>query len=177
MIDRMKTPIAALAILIGLTAPTLAQDAEEVAVARAILTQLQPLSFEKRREYCGFIGYNANAQLEASDPVPGTQASCSAPFPRHLAVVASYHTHGDFDHGYFNEVPSDIDVDSDAEFLLNGYVSTPGGRLWFIDGRGETLHQICGIACLPVAPGFYKGINGDIAHTYTFDALRAKLAE
>lgn len=177
MMHWMKTPLYC-AVMCGVFfEPAQAQDAEEVAVAREILTQLQPLSFEKRREYCGFIGYNAEAKLVASPPVPGTQAACSAEFPRDLAVVASYHTHGDFDHGYFNEVPSDIDVDSDAQFLLNGYVATPGGRLWFIDGRAGILRQICGIACLPVAPGFYKGINGDIAEEYTFDALRAKLEE
>lgn len=154
-----------------------AQDLVEAEVAREVLTRLQIVSFEKRREYCGFIGYNNNAELVASVETPGSQASCSAPFPDDLAVVASYHTHGAFDHDYFNEIPSDIDMESDAAFFLNGYVSTPGGRLWYIDGRARVARQICGIGCLPVAPGFYKGVNGDIADEYTYDALRAKLAE
>ena len=34
----------------------MAQDAAELVVAKEVLTRLQPLSFEKRREYCGYIG-------------------------------------------------------------------------------------------------------------------------
>ena len=154
-----------------------AQDPAEVEVAREVLTRLQPLSFEKRREYCGFIGYNNNAELVATEATAGSQASCGAPWPDDLAVVASYHTHGAFDLGYFNEIPSDIDMESDGEFLLNGYVATPGGRFWYIDGRAQETWQICGTACLPVSPGFYKGVNGEIAERYTYDALRAKLGE
>ncbi|MEY1554535.1 DUF4329 domain-containing protein [Yoonia sp. R2331] len=162
-----------IAILFGV--PVQAQDAAEVAVAREVLASLQDLSFRKRREYCGFIGYNAAGELVASPATAGTQASCGAPFPDDLAVVASYHTHGAFDHGYFNEIPSDVDMESDAEFLLNGYVSTPGGRLWYIDGRAWVARQICGVGCLPVAPGFRKGLNGAIAERYTFDELVQKL--
>ena len=167
-----------LSLFVGLwTTPVLAQDPEEVEVARKILTELQPLSFQKHREYCGFIGYNNNGELVATPATAGTQASCGAAFPDDLAVVASYHTHGAFDHGYFNEIPSDIDMESDGEFLLNGYVATPGGRMWYIDGREQVTWQICGTACLPVSPGFYKGVNGDIAQEYTFDGLRAKLGD
>ena len=162
-------------ILIMAACPAAAQDAAEVAVARAILTELQPLSFAKKREYCGYIGYNAQAVLVASTPIAGNSANCEAPFPDDLAVVASYHTHGAFDRGYVNELPSDIDINSDAYFLLNGYVATPGGRLWFIDGRGRTLRQICGVGCLPVAPRFYKGSDGDIAEAYTFEELIDRL--
>ena len=158
-------------------APAAAQDAVEMEVAREILSSLQHLSFEKRREYCGFIGYDARGVLVATPGFPGTMARCGAPFPDDLAVVASYHTHGAFDHGYFNEIPSDIDVESDHAFLLNGYVSTPGGRFWYIDGREKVTWQICGTGCLPIAPGFYKGASGPIAERYTFDELREKLGE
>ena len=160
-----------------LSGPLAAQDPEEVAVARQILAEIQPLSFAKRREYCGFIGYNAEARLVASPPVAGTQSTCSADFPRDLAVTASYHTHGAFDHNFVNEVPSDIDVESDSALLLNGYVATPGGRLWYVDGRAREVWQICGLSCLPVAPGFFKGLNGDIAERYTLDELIEKLNE
>ncbi len=170
-------PLRYLVLAALLATPATAQDAEEVAVARAVLASLQDLSFRKRREYCGFIGYNSDAKLEATPATGGTQATCSAAFPDDLAVVASYHTHGAFDEGYFNEIPSDIDMESDAEFLLNGYVSTPGGRLWYIDGRALVAHQICGLGCLPVAPGFAKGLNGEIAERYTFDELVQKLAD
>ena len=155
--------------------PAMAQDAAELVVAKEVLTRLQPLSFEKRREYCGYVGYNADGIMIATKPVAGDQASCGAPFPRDIAVTASYHTHGDFDAGYFNEVPSVVDMEGDAEFYMNGYVSTPGGRMWFIDSSLLFAYQVCGIGCLPTAPGFQKGKDGDIADAYEYDALREKL--
>ena len=148
-----------------------AQDAEELAVAREVLGRLQQQSFEKRREYCGYIGYDASGTMIATPPVEGTRDSCAAPFPRNVAVTASYHTHGDFDHGYFNEIPSDVDMEGDKEFYMNGYVSTPGGRLWFIDTQIMVTHQVCGIGCLPMAQGFRKGAKGTIVQSYTYDEL------
>lgn len=170
-------PLRYLFVAFLLGQPAAAQDAQEVAVARAVLASLQDISFRKRREYCGFIGYNDEAELVASPATVGTQASCSAAFPDDLAVVASYHTHGAYDRGYFNELPSDTDMKSDAAFLLNGYISTPGGRLWFVDGRALIARQICGVGCLPVAPGFAKGRRGEIETTYTFDELIEKLED
>jgi hypothetical protein len=168
---RQLTAIAALVF----SSTAMAQDAVELVVAKEVLTRLQPLSFEKRREYCGYIGYNADGIMIATKPTAGDQASCGAPFPRDMAVTASYHTHGDFDAGYFNEVPSIIDMEGDAEFYMNGYVSTPGGRMWFIDTQVLKAYQVCGIGCLPKATGFQKGKDGDIADAYEYDALREKL--
>ena len=31
--------------------------------------------------------------------------------------------------------------------------------------------QVCGVACLPVADRFRKGAKGDVAQSYTFEAL------
>jgi len=92
-------------------------------------------------------------------------------------VTASYHTHGDFDEGYFNEVPSVVDMEGDREFYMNGYVATPGGRLWFIDMQRMVTYQLCGVSCLPSASGFRKNQNDVIAEEYTLDALREKLGE
>ncbi len=162
-----------IALLAGL--PAAAQEAEELRVAREVLTRLQPLSFDKHREYCGYIGYNERGVMVSSLPVAGTRDGCSAPFPRNLAITASYHTHGNFDHGYFNEIPSDVDMEGDQKFYMNGYVSTPGGRLWYIDSQIMVTTQICGIACLPVATGFRKGAKGTIAESYTYEELLEKL--
>lgn len=153
----------------------MAQDAEELIVAKKVLTRLQALSFEKNREYCGFIGYNSEGVLTATSPISGDQASCNAPFPSDMAVTASYHTHGDFDVDYLNEIPSIVDMEGDAEFYMNGYVSTPGGRLWFIDTQVLTAYQICGIGCLPKAKSFQRGKDGVIADVYEYDALRTRL--
>ncbi|WP_458792365.1 DUF4329 domain-containing protein [Yoonia sp. MH D7] len=152
-----------------------AQDAVELEIAREILTELQLKSFEKQREYCGYIGYDETGVMVATPAVAGTHDGCTAPFPRNVAVTASYHTHGDYDDGYFNEIPSDIDMEGDRAFYLNGYVATPGGRLWYIDSRLMVARQVCGIACLPVSDGFRKETNGEIAESYTYDALVEKL--
>ncbi len=166
------------AILIGLVScPLAAQDATELAVARDVLAGIQEKSFAKGAEYCGYIGFNEQAQMVASEPVEGTKDSCGAPYPRNLAVTASYHTHGDFDAGYFNEVPSKVDVDGDREVYMNGYVATPGGRLWFIDTQVMTITQVCGVGCLPVAPTFRKGANGAIATSYSYQELVEKLGD
>ena len=159
-------------LLLVMANPVGAQDAAELALARKVLTALQPLSFQKMREYCGYLALDRDGVLVASDPVPGDRASCAAPFPAGLAVVASYHTHGDFDEEYFNEMPSTIDLESDSAFYLNGYVATPGGRFWYIDGRQKVTRQICGEDCLPAAPLFRKGAEGRIFDVYTYDDLR-----
>lgn len=152
-------------------APAVAQDQALVDLATRTLSSLQDVSFLKRREYCGFFGYTARGDLVATPAEPGTRDSCTAVFPDDIAVIASYHTHGAYDRGYFNEIPSDVDMESDADFLLDGFVSTPGGRLWFIDGRQLETYQICGAGCLPVAPGFVKGADGEIATRYTHEEL------
>ncbi|MBS1301346.1 DUF4329 domain-containing protein [Loktanella sp. SALINAS62] len=157
------------------TSGAAAPDLAEVALAERTLYALQAQSFAKRREYCGYLGYDNDGELVASPAVAGTFASCSAPFPTDIAVTASYHTHGAFDDGYFNELPSLIDVDGDAQFLLNGYVATPGGRLWYVAGRERSVHLICGIGCLPIAPGFRKGLSGEILDGYTYEDLQNAL--
>jgi len=164
-----------LALIALLPMSAAAQSQEEVDVARAILRSLQGPSFAKGREYCGFIGYDANGTLKASDPVAGTQASCYSDIPRNFAVTASYHTHGDFDMGYINEIPSDIDIEGDAELRINGYVATPGGRFWFVDTQKMEVRQLCGAGCLPIAPGFYKGASGPVAQRYSYEELVARL--
>ena len=153
--------------------PALSQDAREVALVRDVFAELQPLSFRKKREYCGFLGLTRMGDLVATQPEPGDMASCAAAFPTDIAVVASYHTHGTFDEGYHNEMPSLTDIDSDSATYLNGYVATPGGRLWYIDGRARVTYQLCGLGCLPVAPEFRKDRDGAVAEAYTYDDLRA----
>ncbi len=169
----MRRSIVIIATICGQAA--VAQDAVELAIAREVLADLQVKSFEKHREYCGYIGYDETGVMVATPAVSGTRDGCSAPFPRNVAVTASYHTHGDYDHGYFNEIPSDVDMAGDKQFYMNGYVATPGGRLWYIDSQLMVTHQVCGVGCLPVSDGFRKGSKGDIAESYTYEALVEKL--
>ena len=157
--------------------PAFAQDRTEHQLARATLHALQAPSFAKQKEFCGYIGYNEHGELVATKANLGTVAGCVAILPDKFAPTASYHTHGDFDFEYLSEIPSDIDIEGDARERVNGYISTPGGRLWFVDSRKMEVRQLCGMGCLPVAPNFVKGADGEIALRYSYEALLRKLNE
>jgi hypothetical protein len=92
-----------------------------------------------------------------------------------MEVIASYHTHGRFDLAYHNELPSDTDMLNDQSLGVNGWIATPGGRLWFVDSGRMVTKQVCGVGCLPIAPGFYKAQAGDIAKSYSFEELVERL--
>jgi hypothetical protein len=155
-----------------LAAPAAAQDAREVALAREILAGAQAPSFQRNREYCGTIGADRNGRLLHSEPRRGGRDSCTPrDHPDAWDVFASFHTHGGFDPEADSEVPSVYDVQSDMAEGLDGYVATPGGRLWFIDGQTGVVRQICGLGCLPADPDFVPGLFGPIATRYTLSEL------
>jgi hypothetical protein len=54
-------------------------------------------------------------------------------------------------------------MEGDADEGIDGYVATPGGRLWYIDTVDMVASQLCGIGCLPRDPKFVAGQNGEIA--------------
>ena len=140
-----------------------------------LFTRLQIQSFEKRREYCGFVGRGANGALRVTPPQPGRRDSCPLDWPNDMEVIASYHTHGAFDFTYYNELPSDIDMESDQSLGVNGWIATPGGRLWYVDSERMVATQVCGVGCLPIAPNFYKAQAGHIAPAYTYEELLERL--
>ena len=168
---------ALFAVSVALGTALKGQNAEEILLAKKTLAALQPQSFSKQKEYCGYIGYNAKGELIATQALGGDTASCNPILPRDFAPVASYHTHGGFDPEYISEIPSDIDLDGDHLERINGYVSTPGGRFWFVDSVNLEVRQLCGAACLPVAPNFEKGADGYIALRYSRQELLRKLNE
>ncbi len=140
-----------------------------------LFTRLQIRSFEKRREYCGFVGRGTNGSLRATPPQPGDRDSCPLDWPHDMEVIASYHTHGAFDFTYYNELPSDLDMESDQSLGVNGWIATPGGRLWYVDSERMVATQVCGVGCLPIAPNFYKAQAGHIAPAYTYEELLERL--
>jgi hypothetical protein len=166
----------ALLVAVGLVpGPAFAQSREEVDFVLDLFADLQIRSFEKRVEFCGFLGRDGEGRLVASGPTQGNLDSCPMEWPDGLEVIASYHTHGAFDYAYFNELPSDIDMLNDQSLGIDGWVATPGGRLWFIDSSRMVTKQVCSLGCLPIAPGFYKAQAGDIAKGYTFEELVERL--
>ncbi|MEM9551481.1 MAG: DUF4329 domain-containing protein [Pseudomonadota bacterium] len=165
--------LRSLVFLALLVAPVAwARDAAEMRFARQVLESLQARSFEANREYCGIIGITEDNRLVASKPRRGRRDSCRPRDPRSaVEIFASFHTHGGFDERADSEVPSSVDVQGDMEDGIDGYVSTPGGRLWFVDGQAAVVWQICGVGCLSQDPDFRPGLYGPVYEFYTLDEL------
>ena len=167
----------ALALVLA-ASPVAAQDGAELALAKRVLAELNPVSIRDNREYCGYIGFDDDGRLAFSQPARGDLESCEPNDPDELAViVASYHTHAAYSPDYYNELPSGEDVEGDEAEGIDGYVATPGGRLWYIDTEEMVISQICGIGCLPKDPDFVAGDLGIIAQSYEYDELVIKLEE
>ncbi len=164
--------------LVLAASPGLAQDGAELALAKQVLADLNPVSIRENREYCGYIGFDAAGRLVHSQPARGDLESCEPDDPLELEViVASYHTHAAYSPDYYNELPSAEDMEGDEAEGIDGYVATPGGRLWYIDTEDMVISQICGIGCLPKDPDFVAGDLGIIAQSYEYDELVIKLEE
>ena len=147
--------------------------AATTALARTTLGRLQAPSFQNDLEYCGYLGLDSAGTLRATQATPGDAASCMANDPpADWILVASYHTHGAYGAGYDSEVPSDSDIEGDHTEGVNGYVATPGGRFWLIDGDAQTATLICGPGCLAQDPNYRS--EGPVANRYALSELRAR---
>lgn len=137
-----------------------------------IMRELNPRSIRVNKEICGYIGYNRLGHLVHTRHMVGEEASCWLPqWPTKMVVVASYHTHSTYSPAYDSEVPSVTDYESDENSGIDGYVVTPGGRLWHVDTDAERVSQICGIGCLPQDPNFVADPKGTIRQNYSYRAL------
>ncbi|MEO1745494.1 MAG: DUF4329 domain-containing protein, partial [Pseudomonadota bacterium] len=119
--------------------------------ATALLDTLQPQSIAGDREYCGYILRNRDGTLSSTPVSRGRKTFCDLP-PPSPAVVASYHTHGGHDPDYNNEFPSSRDILTDVSDGIDGYVSTPAGRVWRVDHRRQRAVQVCGVSCVTADP-------------------------
>lgn len=163
-------------VLFIIPVPLWAQEQAELALVKKVFAKVQPISIKANREYCGYIGYTKDGKLAASKAVRGRKGTCLAADPTELEVViSSYHTHGAFSTRYANEVPSGDDMETDEAEGVDGWVATPGGRLWYIDTETMVTSQICGIGCLPMDANFKEGDMGEIAQSYSYDQLIRKL--
>ncbi|MEM9501876.1 MAG: DUF4329 domain-containing protein [Pseudomonadota bacterium] len=156
--------------------PVASQDAIQ-SFAKAQLDRLQSRSFSESVEYCGFIWEDGDGNLDTSPVFRGEEATCGYEFQWPLGVkpVAGYHTHGGYDPRFDDEVPSITDMEGDIKSRIDGYVSTPGGRLWRIDWQEETAHQICGEGCLS-QDSDYRPCAGYLPEPrYTITSLQARI--
>ncbi|MCF6444951.1 DUF4329 domain-containing protein [Nereida sp. MMG025] len=152
-------------------------DPQVMQVARDTLAKLQANSFAANREYCGLIGRDDAGNLIVTRARKGRKSSCRPrSLPHTVEPIASYHTHGRYTPRDDTEVPSYQDIEGDMADGVNGYIATPGGRFWFVDGQMGLAYLLCDIGCLPSDPRFRRETDPDffVADRYTIDALKAR---
>jgi hypothetical protein len=146
---------------------------EELAFVTRILTDLQRRSFTENREFCGYIGLDRDGQLITTRAMPGNEASCPLPdIPAGMRLIASYHTHGTYSPYYASEWPTTQDMATDASDDIDGYISTPGGRLWHVDTDTMTVTQLCGRGCLPQDPRYVAAEDGPLRRVMSYQELQ-----
>lgn len=152
------------------------QDVRLRAAAQQILTGLQSRSFKTGREFCGLLGRATSGAIVATRPRKGNADDCLPHEFRGYGTVAlaSYHTHGAYDHEADGEVPSYEDLSADMREGLIGFVATPGGRFWVNLPDRAVSRQLCGLRCLPQDRHFRAGDWGLIRDTYTLRQLKQR---
>lgn len=143
---------------------------------RAALVAAQAASFAAGVEHCGLVVRAANGRIIVTPARPGDEASCA---PRRAKagtqILASFHTHGRYDRRYHNEVPSLRDVKSNMKSRTHGFLATPGGRFWHIDGMTGHVRLLCGAGCLPSDPDFPPNAERPIDGQYSPQRLAKHL--
>ncbi len=169
--------IPALFALLTMALPATAQSVEETELVHALFRSMNQQSITHNREVCGYIVRTPSGDLDISKVSWGGPAACATiPVEPGYTILSSWHTHAAWAPGYDGEVPSTIDVEGDMQMGVNGWVATPGGRLWFIDGQSGFMYQVCGRNCLPSDPGFYPQEHGPVEKQYTLAELRRRFA-
>jgi hypothetical protein len=149
-----------------------AQDAEELEFVIGLMESMNALSVRFDREVCGFILQDRDGAYRSTKVSWGGHASCaSLPLAPGTRVVSSWHTHAAYSPNYDNEVPSIQDVEGDISFEVNGWVGTPGGRLWFVESATETLRVACDTGCLPTDPEATDALHDPIPASMTLNEL------
>ncbi|MEX0348589.1 MAG: DUF4329 domain-containing protein [Paracoccaceae bacterium] len=176
---RLFLALFALCIALAGAKSAQAQYVDVTDAAYELLRDLQMESFAENREFCGFIGEDLYGQLIASAPRRGRSDSCRPRFPRggDIEPLASFHTHAAHDLNADSEVPSSSDVIADMEDGVDGYVATPGGRFWFIDGVEGTARLLCGPGCLPQDPNYDPNDGVPVGDFYTLQELDIRETE
>ena len=148
---------------------------EETAFAKEILNSYQEISFRENREYCGFIGINAEGEFIATKPARGDEEGCQPDEPDpDIGLLASYHTHAAFSDDFDSERPSTDDLEADVAEGIDGYIATPGGRLWFNDAKAGETRMLCGSYCLKHDPRYEPFEDFPIETIYSLDELRER---
>lgn len=153
--------------------PTIAAS-EVQRFAKQKLDELQQLSFAQSKEHCAMIYESFSGELEITRTLAGSNDSCASLYVIEpgMLPLANIHTHGEFDTDYVGEIPSFQDMSVGVAERVDGYVSTPGGRLWFVDWKSETAEQVCGEGCLSQDPNYDRCTAFNPEERYTMQQLR-----
>lgn len=160
--------------------PAAAQDRDSLTddldlFAAAHFDLMQQRSIADRLEYCGLFGRDGNGDLSATLAARGDADSCQpGDAPAGFEVIASWHTHGAYDRDADTEVPSWDDLDSDIEEEIDGYIATPGGRLWFNDAAAEKSILLCGEGCVAADPAYRPCPAFPPGTGHTLDSLKSR---
>lgn len=147
---------------------------EELAFVKSVLTDLQRLSFAENREYCGYLGVDRAGRYATTLISEGAESSCPLPVvPPGLSLVASFHTHGAYSPDYASEWPTAQDMETDRSYGVDGYISTPGGRLWHVDTDTMTATEVCGRRCLPQDRRYVASEDGPLLPVLTYGQIAA----
>lgn len=158
----------------GVVLPPLRATTSDVnAFATVVLDRLQPRSISESREYCGIILRADDGTLYTSPIVSGTEYACEMPSVIGT-VVATFHTHGSYSPDFENELPSTSDVMGDFSQRIDGYVSTPAGRVWLNDYSERQVILLCGPDCISADPNNNPQDAGYIPARLTLAELRAR---
>lgn len=140
----------------------------------AFLETVQLLSLEEGREFCGYI-VRVRDKVRATPPIRGKAYECLPREPlANVEIIASYHTHGRFADDADSEVPSVDDMLGDREEGIDGYIVTPGGRVWFHDVDKGVVDLICALECVTADPEHDDSYFDPVAPRYTLEELSAR---
>lgn len=177
----LKKSLITLSSLVVLTSVPITTDAQQRrysepeihAFAMAQLNSVQEASFRNDREYCGLIGLDKNGVLTATSARQGDINGCRLKRkPWRFKIIASYHTHGAFNRRADTEVPSISDLKHDFKQRINGYIATPGGRVWFNDSYHRISTLLCQQGCLLTDPNYFDCPTTTPQQSYTIDDLK-----
>jgi len=68
--------------------------------------------------------------------------------------------------------PSVQDLKNDFKQRLNGYIATPGGRVWFNDYNNQISRLLCDIGCIETDPNYRECKHTAPEAQYTIEGLK-----
>jgi len=167
--------LSTLILLLSFSQVSLAEKLsnEELGFFINFFNKIQPMSFAENREFCGYIGLDQHGGFMATAPHRGEENSCTPQEPpEDFNYVGSYHTHGAFSVDADSELPSLEDMQADIEEDVDGFIATPGGRIWHIDTIDDIARMVCDRNCVLADPNFDESVLEPVERTYTLEQLK-----